>query len=211
MEPIAHLDKAVVSRGGRLVLSDVDLILNAGAVLGVVGPNGSGKTTLVRTLATLVPIDAGAGSVLGNSIGDADSVRREIGMIGHHPSLIPELTITENLDHIARLRGIDRSRVPGALDVVGLGDAAHLRVEACSFGMKRRVEIAHLLLSKPRLLLLDEAASGLDEAARELIGALIESVRGRSGATLVVSHDRSQIESLCTEVLALESGRLVAS
>lgn len=211
MEPIAHLDKAVVSRGGRLVLSDVDLILNAGAVLGVVGPNGSGKTTLVRTLATLVPIDAGSGSVLGSSIGDADSVRREIGMIGHHPSLIPELTITENLDHIARLRGIDKSRVPGALDVVGLGDAARLRVEACSFGMKRRVEIAHLLLSKPRLLLLDEAASGLDEAARELIGALIESVRGRSGATLVVSHDRSQIESLCTEVLALESGRLVAS
>lgn len=211
MDTIAHLDKAVVSRGGRLVLRNVDLTLRPGEVLGVAGPNGSGKTTLVRTLATLVPIDAGSGSVLSNPIGDADSVRREIGLIGHHPSLVPELTITENLDHIARLRGIDTGRVPGALEVVGLGDAAGLRVEACSFGMKRRVEIAHLLLSKPRLLLLDEAASGLDEAARELIGALIESVNGRSGATLVVSHDRSQLESLCTGVLSLESGRLVES
>jgi ABC-type multidrug transport system ATPase subunit len=210
VDPIAHLDKAVVSRGGRLVLSDIDLNLGSGDVLGVAGPNGSGKTTLVRTLATLVPIDRGSGSVLGKPVGAADSVRREIGLIGHHPALIPELTIHENLSHIARLRGIDTTRVPGALEVVGLGDAAGLRVEACSFGMKRRVEIAHHLLSKPRLLLLDEAASGLDEAARALIGALVDSVRARDGATLVVSHDRSHLETLCTEVLALESGRLVA-
>lgn len=210
MDPIAHLDKAVVSRGGRLVLSDIDLDLGPGDVLGVAGPNGSGKTTLVRTLATLVPIDKGSGSVLGKSLGAADSVRREIGLIGHHPALIPELTITENLDHIVRLRGIDVTRVPGALDVVGLGDAAGLRVEACSFGMKRRVEIAHLLLSKPRLLLLDEAATGLDEPARALVGALVDTVRSRDGATLVVSHDRAHLESLCTNVLSLESGRLVA-
>ena len=211
MDPIAHLDKAVVSRGGRLVLSEIDVKLSPGDVLGVAGPNGSGKTTLVRTLATLVPIDKGSGSVLGRSLGAADSSRREIGLIGHHPALIPELTITENLDHISRLRGIDAARVPGALDVVGLEDAADLRVEACSFGMKRRVEIAHLLLSKPRLLLLDEAVSGLDEAARSLIGALVGTVTARGGATLVVSHDRSHLDSLCTGVLALESGRLVGS
>lgn len=211
MDPIAHLDKAVVSRGGRLVLSEIDLKLSPGDVLGVAGPNGSGKTTLVRTLATLVPIDKGSGSVLGRSLGAAESSRREIGLIGHHPALIPELTITENLDHISRLRGIDTARVPGALDVVGLEDAADLRVEACSFGMKRRVEIAHLLLSKPRLLLLDEAVSGLDEAARSLIGALVGTVTARGGATLVVSHDRSHLDSLCTGVLALESGRLVGS
>jgi heme exporter protein A len=211
VDPIAHLDKAVVSRGGRLVLSEIDLKLSPGDVLGVAGPNGSGKTTLVRTLATLVPIDKGSGSVLGRSLGAAESSRREIGLIGHHPALIPELTITENLDHISRLRGIDTARVPGALDVVGLEDAADLRVEACSFGMKRRVEIAHVLLSKPRLLLLDEAVSGLDEAARSLIGALVGTVTARGGATLVVSHDRSHLESLCTGVLALESGRLVGS
>ena len=211
MDPIAHLQKAVVSRGGRLVLSEIDLKLSPGDVLGVAGPNGSGKTTLVRPLATLVPIDKGSGSVLGRSLGAAESSRREIGLIGHHPALIPELTITENLDHISRLRGIDTARVPGALDVVGLEDAAGLRVEACSFGMKRRVEIAHLLLSKPRLLLLDEAVSGLDEAARSLIGALVGTVTARGGATLVVSHDRSHLESLCTGVLALESGRLVGS
>lgn len=211
MDPIAYLDRAAVSRGGRLVLSDIDLSLGPGDVLGIAGPNGSGKTTLVRTLATLVPIDKGTGSVLGKPLGAAGSVRREIGLIGHHPALIPELTITENLDHIARLRGIDTTRVQGALDVVGLGDAAGLRVEACSFGMKRRVEIAHLLLSRPRLLLLDEAASGLDDAARALVGALVDTVAARDGATLVVSHDRSHLDSLCGEILAIESGRLVGS
>lgn len=212
MDTIAHLADVRVSLGGRPVLSALDLTVDPGDCIGVAGPNGSGKTTLVRAIATLIPVEAGIVSIFNTDVsgGDLTSIRRQIGFIGHQPSLIPELTLTENLEHVARLSGIDTGRVANALDVVGLANASDRRAAACSFGMRRRVEIAHLLLTKPRLLLLDEAASGLDEAARDLIGALLRSVRERGGGAVMVSHDRNHLSELCETVFSLDSGRLVA-
>lgn len=208
--PIVHFERAGVSLGGHPVLRDVDLLVEAGETVGIAGPNGSGKTTLIRTAATLVSIDRGAVTVLGRETRDADLVtmRRSIGLIGHQPALIPELTLVENLDHVARLAGVETSRVRRALEVVGLGEAADRRAEASSFGMRRRVEIAHLLLTRPKLLLLDEAASGLDDSARELISALVNSVCGRGGGCIVVSHDRSHLDALCSRVSILSNGSL---
>ncbi|HEY6635439.1 MAG TPA: ABC transporter ATP-binding protein [Acidimicrobiia bacterium] len=212
MDPIVEMREVGVSLGGRRVLTGVDLILGPGSALGVAGPNGSGKTTLVRALATLTTFDQGTYRLFGKDTtdGPVTQSRPQIGLIGHQPALIPELTLTENLEHVARLAGIDTTRVPRALDVVGLGGAADRRAVACSFGMQRRVEIAHLLLTKPRLLLLDEAASGLDDSARELIAALVASVLAREGCAVVVSHDRAQLGDLCDQVVVLEQGRLVA-
>lgn len=213
MNPIARFENVGVSLGGRPVLVEIDLELPAGRCIGVVGPNGSGKTTLVRALATLIATDSGSATILGVNArsNEVAGVRSGIGLIGHQPTLIPELTLSENLTHIARLSAIDTGRVAHALDVVGLFAAADRRASECSFGMQRRVEIAHLLLRRPRLLLLDEAASGLDESARELVGALIQSVVGRGGAAVVVSHDRSHLNDLCDEILALSGGRLGAA
>jgi ABC-type multidrug transport system ATPase subunit len=195
------------------VLADIDLTLAPGESLGIAGPNGSGKTTLVRTIATLISIDGGEAHVLGANTASADltGIRSQIGLIGHQPSLIDELTLLENLEHVARLAEIEPRRVGRALDVVGLAGAAERRASACSFGMKRRVEIAHLLLTRPRLLLLDEAASGLDSSARELIETLVESVRERQGAVVMVSHDQAQLAVLCNAVANLASGRLETS
>lgn len=205
-----RFDGAGVSLGGRPVLADLDLSLAPGESLGVEGPNGSGKTTLARTAATLVKADVGSATILGIDpvSEDPGSIRRSIGLIGHQPALIPELTLIENLTHVARLSGIDVARVGHALDVVGLAEAANRHARACSFGMQRRVEIAHLLLTRPRLLLLDEAAAGLDGSARALIGALVKSVQDRGGGALVVSHDRDHLTLLCDRVLRLHSGRL---
>lgn len=210
MESVVHFQDAGVSLGGRPVLRGVDLLVHAGESVGVAGPNGSGKTTLIRAAATLVAIDHGSLEVLGSHLhrDELIGVRRSIGMIGHQPSLLPELSLAENLEHIARLVGIDVTRIAHALDVVGLADAADRRAEACSFGMKRRAEIAHLLVTKPSLLLLDEAASGLDDTARELINALVNSVCNRGGGCLVVSHDRSQLDDLTSRVFTLSAGRL---
>jgi ABC-type multidrug transport system ATPase subunit len=207
---IVELRNAGVSLGGQRVLTGIDLTLGPGESLGVAGPNGSGKTTLVRTIATLNSIDEGEAEVLGTDVTSSDltGIRGSIGLIGHQPSLIEELTLLENLHHVARLAGIDRERVPRALDVVGLAGAAERRATASSFGMRRRVEIAHLLLTRPRLLLLDEAASGLDTSARDLIEALARSVREREGAVVVVSHDPSQLASLCDHVATITAGRL---
>lgn len=210
MTNIVELRNAGVSLGGQRVLAGIDLTLAPGASLGVAGPNGSGKTTLVRTMATLVSIDEGKAEVLGADVtsNDLSEIRGSIGLIGHNPSLIDELTLYENLDHVARLAGIDTARVGKALDVVGLAGAADRRAAACSFGMKRRVEIAHLLLTRPSLLLLDEAASGLDASAQDLVEALVRSVREREGAVVVVSHDRNQLTSLCDRVGTIAAGRL---
>lgn len=193
------------------MLSGIDLTLHPGSSVGVAGPNGSGKTTLVRAMATLIPVESGELGVLGvdSRSGDLSLARRDIGLIGHQPAAIPELTLAENLGHLARLVGIEPGRVPYALEVVGLADAADRRAAACSFGMLRRLEIAHLLLRRPRLLLLDEAASGLDGSASDLIVALIQSVRDRGGGALVVSHDTTHLTALCETVLGLASGRLV--
>ena len=209
MEPIVHFQKAGVSLGGRPVLRDVDLVVEPGEAIGIAGPNGSGKTTLVRTAATLVSIDRGALHVLGQDLDtDLAASRRAIGLIGHQPTLIPELTLYENLKHVCRLAGIEETRIGRALEVVGLGEAAERRSQNCSFGMNRRVEIAHLLLTRPTLLLLDEASSGLDDAARGLIATLVHSVRARGGGCIVVSHDASQLSGTCERVAYLSNGSL---
>ncbi len=159
------------------------------------GANGSGKTTLIRTLATLVRVDGGSGTLLGVDItGDAIyDVRNRIGLIGHIPSVIAELTLQENVEHSARLIGIGTDRAARLLDVVGLGSVRSTPASKSSFGMKRRAEVAGVLLRRPRLLLLDEAMSGLDTEASGLIDALIERTTGDGGAVLMVSHDPSHL------------------
>ncbi len=210
MADIAFLDQVGVSLGGRPVLRDLTFSLAPGEVVGIVGPNGSGKTTFVRMLATLVRIHTGRGRVLGADLGGDGvySIRPSIGMIGHQPALLSELTLNENLVHRARLAGLDESMVGWSLGVVGLAGAAGRKASASSFGMQRRVEVAHLLLSRPKLLLLDEAASGLDHSARELISALADRTTSAGGAVVMVSHDEAQLGGLCHRMLRLELGRL---
>jgi len=192
------------------VLRDVDLTLQAGEVVGVVGPNGSGKTTLLRLTATLLRLSGGAGQVLGADLDGDDfrDVRPLIAMIGHRPALIEELSLRENLIHLGRLAGIDMDRVDPVLDVVGLGRASDRRASASSFGMQRRVEVAHVLLRRPRLVLLDEALSGLDSSAQELISAVATRTIEDDGAVIMVSHDRTALDRRCDRVLALTMGRL---
>ena len=202
-----------VSLGGKPVLRDVDFALEPGDVVGVSGPNGAGKTTLLRTLATLIRPGSGDGEILGADI-NSDAVfkiRRSIGMIGHRPALVPELTLRENLVHMARLAGAADDRVDPALDAVGLGDVGHRPALAGSFGMQRRVEVAHLLLTRPALVLLDEAAAGLDAEATDLIDALTERAAGDGGGVVMVSHDRSRLEAACRRTLTLTGGRLEAA
>lgn len=209
MDPLVWLNGAGVSLGGQTALRDIDLTLKPSEVLGVVGPNGSGKTTLLRLIAALVPPRVGSGTVLGAALGTPEvyPVRRRIGLIGHSPSLIPELTIMENLVHAVRLAGLEPDRIVRALKVVGLEGASDRRFSACSHGMQRRTEIALILLRRPDLLLLDEPMSGLDEDAKGLVDALIGRVTGNGGGVVMVSHETSHLSS-CHRILGLPGGAI---
>lgn len=209
MQPLVALRDVGVSRGGVTILRSVDFDVSAGEMVGVAGPNGSGKTTLLRLVATLIRPDSGTGSVLGAPLGSPSvySVRARIGLISHEPALIPELSLRENLDHVARLVGLDTSRIALVLSAVGLEAAADRPVRASSRGMQRRAEIALALIRRPAILLLDEAAAGLDRDALGLVDALVTRVRGDGGAVISVSHDPAHLTG-CDRTVRISGGRV---
>lgn len=205
-----RLDSVGVSLGGVAVLNDVSLRLGSGDAIAIVGPNGSGKTTLLRLLATLLRPAHGTATILEADLaGVVDrSVRTSIGLITHAPALLDELTISENLFHFCRVSDRSEEAVPKALSAVGLENVADRPAARCSFGMKRRAEIAWLLVAKPRLLLLDEARSGLDADARVLVDSLARLTRERGGGVVVVSHENGDLGQGMVGVHRLENGRL---
>lgn len=205
-----RLDSVGVSLGGVTVLTDVSLQLGSGEAIAIVGPNGSGKTTLLRLMATLLRPAHGTGTILGADVGGVvdRSVRTSIGLITHAPALLDELTISENLIHFCRVSERHEGAVAKALSAVGLENVADRAVARCSFGMKRRAEVAWLLVAKPRLLLLDEARSGLDAEARVLVDSLARLTRERGGGVVTVSHEEDDPGPGPVAVHLLENGRL---
>ncbi|OLZ43524.1 transcriptional regulator [Amycolatopsis keratiniphila subsp. nogabecina] len=193
------------------VLRGLDLVVRPGEVFGVLGPNGSGKSTLLRVLATLLRPAGGSVTVLGARLGtpEAQRVRPSIALVGHQSALHPLLTLEENLRYLATLTGQPGSAVTAALDLVGLGQAAHRRANQCSQGMLRRADLARVILTAPKLLLLDEPHAGLDPASFGLVDLVVHRVRIRGGAAVVVSHDIPRLTSLADRLALLEGGRLV--
>lgn len=208
--PIAELDAISLRRPGTLVLRAVHLHLEPGEAVGLFGANGSGKTTLLRILATLLRPSAGTGQVLGATLGThaVEAVRPGIGLVAHEPALSPHLSLRENLDLVADLAGIPRARAHRALDDVGLAAAATRLVVHCSNGMKRRAEVARILLVAPRLLLLDEAHVGLDPEAAALVAHTVATVTGAGGAVLLVSHERERAATIVSRAVELRDGTL---
>lgn len=205
---IARLQGVSLTIGVTPILRDVDLELAEGERLGIAGPNGVGKTTLLMVLATLQSPTAGTGSVLGAVLGtpEVTAVRREIGLSGHTPALYDDLTLAENLIHVARLAAVDSKEVHRTLAEVGLEAAADRRAVDCSEGMRRRADLARLLLTRPRLVLLDEAHAGLDADARVIVDEVGRRVLARGGALVTVSHDPAALGRQADRVVELAAG-----
>lgn len=207
---LVELESLGVRIGRVPILTDVDLRVEAGEAVGVFGPNGSGKTTLLSVLATFIRPSSGRGRVFGVPLGTraVAEIRTRIGWASHDPGLYPDLTLEENLALFAEVAGADRRAVAGVLEMVGLAEVSDRRAAESSNGMRRRVDLARLLLTRPNLLLLDEAHAGLDTAAEPLIDHLVGDVTSRGGAAVLVSHHRESLDGRVARMARLEAGCL---
>ncbi len=197
--------------GEATALDRVDLVVAPGVVHGLVGPNGAGKTTLLSALFGLVVPDEGTLRLFGRTRGEAGSSFLDgVGGFVETPRFYPYLSARANLDGLGRLDGGGASAlVDGVLEVVGLGDAGRQKVRGFSLGMRQRLGLAAALLRRPRLLILDEPANGLDPAGIRDLRASIRQLAASGLSVVLSSHDMAQIEEICDEVTVLAGGRVV--
>ncbi len=193
--------------GHELALDHVDLVLDAGEHIAVLGDNGAGKTTLLRVLATALRPTSGVLEIAGlNAYRDRRRLRHYLGYVGHALGLYPALSATENLEFFCELQGAPRSRVHDVLQTVGLRAEAHRRADQLSRGMQQRLGIARAILHEPRLLILDEPDASLGADAADL---LTEVMRGKT--VVLATHDHALANRLCPRTLLLRHGRSVGT
>jgi ABC-2 type transport system ATP-binding protein len=200
--------------GDVVALDDIDFDVAQGEIHGVVGPNGAGKTTLLGLLLGLAVPDTGRLEILGKPVGQALAVSDGVAGFVDGPGLYPSLTAQQNLCALGRLRGYDRERAGDAaeaLEQVGLTDVASDRVRGFSLGMRQRLGLAAALLTRPRLLVLDEPANGLDPAGRHHVQGVLTTLAERGTTVVLSSHRMDDLAALCAEVTILATGRIVFS
>jgi len=179
------------------------------------GPNGGGKSTLFRILATMMVPTSGHASIAGHDVvGDAAGVRRSVGVVFQTQSLDKALTVEENLRAQGHLHGLSgprlRERMEGAMERLGLTERRRDVVETLSGGLRRRVEIAKALLHRPQVLLMDEASTGLDPAARRDLSRHVESLRDNDGVTILLTTHILEEAGRCDRLVLLHQGKIVA-
>lgn len=200
-------------RGGR-GLRGFSFRLESNELVGLVGPNGAGKTTLIKILATLIPATSGRASVGGHDIAaDGSAVRAVVGYLPDVAGIYQDLRVEEFLEFFAdafRLKEPRRSvAIQRALDLSGLQDRSDEYVENLSLGWKQRLLLAKTLLHEPKVLLLDEPATGLDPLARIGLREQLKRLHGEGVAILISSHILSDLEDMCTRILFIADGKNV--
>ena len=200
---------------GTAALDGFSLEIGAGELFGLVGPNGAGKTTLIRILATLSRPDSGNATIDYRDVThEPAAVRAVMGYMPDVPGVYQDLTLEEFLTFFAEafhLRGAKkRAAVEHALNWSGLSDRRRAYVEQLSLGLKQRLVLARTLLHQPKVLLLDEPATGLDPLARIELREQLKSLNREGVTILLSSHILSDLEDICTRVAFIASGRNVA-
>jgi ABC-2 type transport system ATP-binding protein len=205
--------RSLSKRYGRVeALSDVDLDVEEGELVGLLGPNGAGKSTLVKIACGLVRASNGEARVWGARAG-SPAARAALGYLAELFRFPGWATADEVLELHQRLAGSEGGAAERSslLELVALADARDRRVEAMSKGMQQRLGIAQALVGRPRVLLLDEPTSALDPVGRRTVRELLEEIRGRGVSVLLNSHLLSEVELVCDRVAILLDGRIVAA
>lgn len=197
------------------VLDGVDVTLDEGEVLALLGPNGAGKTTTVRILSTLLRPDGGTATVAGHDVvRDAARVREVISLTGQYAAVDEKQSGRENLTMMGRLAHLPhravRSRVDHLLDAFDLVDAADRRVGTYSGGMRRRLDLAAGLLTRPRVMFLDEPTTGLDPRSRQTMWEVVRQVVADGTSLFLTTQYLEEADQLADRVALIDDGRVVA-
>lgn len=194
-----------------VALDDVDLEVGFGEVHGLVGPNGAGKTTLLSLILGLAVPDRGRLEILGERAGRGLRVPEGVAGFVDGPGLYPALTARQNLAALTALQGYGSAGIEDALAQVGLTEVAGERVRGFSLGMRQRLGLAAALVTRPRLLVLDEPANGLDPAGARHVHAVISELAAAGTAVVLSSHRMDELAALCPDVTILAAGRVAFS
>ncbi|WP_405545199.1 ATP-binding cassette domain-containing protein [Streptomyces goshikiensis] len=197
-------------------LRGLDLAVPEGTVCGLLGPNGAGKTTAVRILTTLTGPTAGRARVAGHDVTrEPAAVRRAIGVTGQYASVDGDLTGRENLRLFARLAGLrgraGRARTEELLERFGLTEVAGRVTATWSGGTRRRLDLAAGLITRPRVLFLDEPTTGLDPAAREQIWAAVRTLADEGATVLLTTQYLEEADRLADDIVVIDGGRAIAT
>ncbi|MCX4909983.1 ATP-binding cassette domain-containing protein [Streptomyces sp. NBC_00878] len=211
---------AVLSEGLEKSFKDVralrglDLAVAEGTVCGLLGPNGAGKTTAVRLLTTLLRPDAGSARVAGHDlVREPDAVRRAIGVAGQYASVDGDLTGRENLRLFAKLRRLPKAatRADELLDRFELTDAADRPASTYSGGMRRRLDLAASLITRPAVLFLDEPTTGLDPHSRNQIWETVRALKAEGTTVLLTTQYLEEADQLADDIALVDRGRVAHS
>ena len=216
-EPLRIDLRNITKRYDKLTAVDnLSLALGPGEIFGFIGPNGAGKTTTIKILATLLEPTSGTAFVDGiNVMENPDAVRARIGYMPDTFGVYDEFKVWEYLDFFAAAYKVPKGDRPGLIDLVldltNLSNKKDAYVEGLSRGMKQRLCLARTMVHNPKVLLLDEPASGLDPRARIEIRDLLKELRNLGKTIIVSSHILPELADFCTSVGIIEKGKLLVS
>ncbi len=213
MLSIRHLHKTY-RQAAEPSLCGLTINFDDKVIAGFLGPNGAGKTTTISIICGLVKADEGEVEVMGLDIKkDAEAIKRIIGVVPQSIALYPTLTVTENLEYIGRLYGLQKKeiqkKIAAYLHLFGLEKSAHKAIRHFSGGMKRRANIIASLLHDPKLLILDEPTAGVDVQSRNMILKFLKEYHSQGHSIIYTSHLLEEAQQLCDEVAIMDHGRLV--
>ena len=213
--PAVRVEGVTKRFGATVALAGVDLQVPEGAVFGLLGPNGAGKTTLIRILATLLTPEEGRAEVLGHDVvGEPAAVRELLGLTGQFAAVDEILTGRENLEMFGRLfklsRDEARRRAAELLERFDLADAADRPARTYSGGMRRRLDLASSLLTRPRILFLDEPTTGLDPRSRNQIWAIVRELRREGTTLLLTTQYLEEADQLTDRIAVIDHGKVIA-
>ncbi|MDW7658640.1 MAG: ABC transporter ATP-binding protein [Bacillota bacterium] len=193
------------------VLNGVSFIVPKADILGIYGSNGAGKTTLLHVLAAILPPDSGTVSLMGVDYDQQRQYRSMIGFVPQNIALSPRLSVRQNLDFWASIRGFKgkerRLCVEEAAELANVTAFMNKSVGRCSGGMARRANLAAGIIGTPPLILLDEPTAGLDEENRALVLRTVQTLRYKGCMVVMVNHYRQELAGICNQIILLRNGQ----